>query len=447
MSTVTSYRPISKEDCPVSKPDTVGGLRRFVRHGAIGGMAAQVSQAGGSFALQIIAAVTLGLAGFGKFALLYGVLVLLTGIASGFVGDSLTVLDRGSAKIRSALQGWAVVLSMAAGLVGGAIVVLAGFVTLSEGSLFAVAIVVFLLEDVLRRLLMAELRFWRIAIVDLIALVVSMSVLAIFSISTPVSLAALFGALALGQGVALVVAALLIPRHERYMVRFGLGGYRSVGEYGIWRSGQQAVRPALLTAARTLVVVTVGLTAVGQLEAARLLVAPAMLLVSGFSSFLFASFAKSRHIALSVLLKKADLGVFYLVAATIVTGGITLLVLPTIGQLLMGERLNILMVVGWIAYSASVAAVTPYGALAAVRGKQAMVLALRVTDSVLSLVGAGFILAVGGPISLVPFVLTLGSLVGGLSIRWLILRPQLAPKKHCAPEAIPVQQEKAASHV
>jgi O-antigen/teichoic acid export membrane protein len=427
---------------------TASWLHRLARHGAVGAMAAQVTQAGSSFALQLIAAIALGLAGFGKFALLYGGIVMLTGIASGFVGDSMTVLDRRSVYIRSALQGWALILSVLAGVAGGTMVVLTGFVTLSEGMLFGSAVVVFLLEDVLRRLLMAELRFWRIAVVDLSALLIAMSVLAIAFLSATVSLAMLFGALALGQGVALAVAATLMPRDERYLVRFALGGYRRVFRYGIWRSFQQGVRPALFTGVRTVVVVAVGLTAVGQLETARLFVAPAMLLVSGFSTFLFASFAKDRHVALSVLLKKADLGVLYLVGLTIGIGVVSLFILPTVGRLLAGERLNIVMVLGWITFSASVAAVTPYGALAAVRGKQATVLAFRVTDSALSFGGAAVVIAIGGPVSLIPFVLTVGSLLGGLSIRWLILRPNAAlQQKNSAPEAIPIPKKKAASHV
>jgi O-antigen/teichoic acid export membrane protein len=425
--------PVSVK-APVRNP-----LARFVRHGAIGAMAAQVSQAGGSFALQLIAAVMLGLAGFGKFAILYGVIVLLTGLASGFVGDSLTVLNRRSPGIRAGLQGWAILLSVGAGLVG--------FATPAEGALFAVAIMLFLLEDVFRRLLMAELLFWRITIVDAVAVAVSLTTLGITAAISAVTLSALFGALALGQGFAIVVAIILVPARERYLVPVRGGEFATVFGYGAWRSAQQGVRPALLTAVRTAVVIVIGLTAVGELEAARLFVAPAMLLVSGFSSFLFASFARSNHLPLTKLLRKADIGVAQLVGVTILIGAAALLVLPEVGQHLIGERLNSLTVVGWLAYAASVAAVTPYGALAAVRGKQATVLALRVTDSVLSLTGAILLVLLGGPVSLVPFVLTLGSLLGGLAIRWLVLSPQLSQSSLSPTGAISFPKKKAASHV
>ena len=44
----------------------------LLKHGAVGAMGAQVSQASASFTLQVIAIITLGFAGFGKFAILYG---------------------------------------------------------------------------------------------------------------------------------------------------------------------------------------------------------------------------------------------------------------------------------------------------------------------------------------------------------------------------------------
>jgi hypothetical protein len=53
----------------------------------------------------------------------------------------------------------------------------------------------------------------------------------------------------------------------------------------------------------------------------------------------------------------------------------------------------------------------------------------------------------GGPVSLVPFVLTLGSLLGGLAIRWLVLSPQLSQSSLSPTGAISFPKKKAASHV
>ena len=369
----------------------------LLKHGAVAAMAAQVSQAGASFTLQVIAIITLGLAGFGKFAILYGVIVLLTGLTSGFVGDSLTVLNRRSAVVRSALQGWALALIGTAACLGAAAASGIGFVSPIEGLSFGLATFAFLFEDLLRRLLMAGLLFWRIALVDLTGLVVALAALAVKGAVGPQSIATLFGALAIGQAAAIVVGCVLLPREDRYLVRLMRGGYGTVARYGSWRSAQQAVRPGLLTAARAAVILAAGLTVMGKLEAARLFVAPAMLLVGGYSTFLFASFATRMRSPMGALLVKADRAVFQLLGITVVIGGLCLLALPEIGKLAIGHRLNFVMIVGWIAYAASVATVTPYGALAAVRGKQAAVFGLRLADSGFSLAVAVSLLSLGAP--------------------------------------------------
>ena len=413
----------------------------LLKHGAVGAM---------GFTLQVIAISTLGFAGFGKFAILYGVIVLLTGVTSGFIGDSLTVLNRRSEVIRSALQGWALALIGAAACLGAVTVAAIGFVSPIEGLFFGLAIFAFLFEDLLRRLLMAGLLFWRIAIVDLTGLIVALAALVGIGAVGEQSISTLFGALAVGQASAIVAGCLLLPREDRYLVRLVRGAYGTVARYGSWRSAQQTVRPGLLTAVRAAVILAAGLTVMGELEAARLFVAPAMLLVSGYSTFLFASFATRMRLPMGALLVKADRAVFQLLAVTVVIGGLCLLALPQIGELATGHRLNFLMIVGWLAYAASVATVTPYGALAAVRGKQAAVFGLRMADSSFSLAAAVSLLSLGAPAEIVPFALTLGSLMGGIAIRWFLLRPHSRAAlnhKNITPDLTPVPEKKAAAHV
>ena len=94
-------------------------------------------------------------------------LAMATGVCTGFVGDTLTVLDRGRRDIRAALQNWLLVLSLAGAAVAYLIAVLGGFLTAGSALVFAGATAVFLIEDALRRLLMANLRFWRIVAIDM----------------------------------------------------------------------------------------------------------------------------------------------------------------------------------------------------------------------------------------------------------------------------------------
>ena len=67
---------------------------------------------------------------------------------------------------------------------------------------------------------------------------------------------------------------------------------------------------------------------------------------------------------------------------------------------------------------------TPYGALAAVGGRQALVFAIRVSDTLLSAIAVLVILALGVQPSFAPVALSVGSIAGGLAIRAFILRPE-----------------------
>src|SRR5690554_5775061 len=132
---------------------------------ALGGIAAQGSQAGASFVLQILAVRLLGLEGLGVFAALYGIVIVATGVATGFVGDSLTVLDRSVTAVRAGLQTWWAGLSAGLGLIVAAGAWATGMVEGRTALAFGLATTLFLLEDALRRLLMATLRFWSLVLV------------------------------------------------------------------------------------------------------------------------------------------------------------------------------------------------------------------------------------------------------------------------------------------
>ena len=298
-------------------------------------IAAQGSQAAGSLLLQVVAARTLGITGLGQFGLLYGILVLATAISSGFVGDSLTVLDRGSSDVRAALQNWLVIVALVGALLCSMGVWVTGFVTKQDAVAFGVATFVFLIEDAIRRLLMASLRFWRIVVVDTMSLLV----LAVVLLFAPaLTLAWLFVALAAGQAVAIVVGVCLLPTEERWLARPALPAqHRIVFAYGALRALQQAVRPSLLALTRVVVIALVGVAAAGQLEAGRIYTAPALLVVFGLNSFLFASYALDSKSALTAALRRADRGVLLLVAITVAFGVVAVLCVPVLGPLIAGE--------------------------------------------------------------------------------------------------------------
>jgi O-antigen/teichoic acid export membrane protein len=386
-----------------------------VNRRAVGAIAAQAVQALASFVLQVAVAHLLGISGLGAFAILYGVVVLASGVVTGFVGDTLVVLDRGVPAIRSALQQAALVLAVGAGLIGAAFTTASGLTTPAEGGLFVLAVAVFCLEEVLRRTLMARLLFWRVVATDATGLVVALSTVAVAALLGVAGLGTFLIAIALGQSVAIVVGATLLPREERHLVRFHRGGMRAVLGYGTWRSLQQFLRPALLTAVRSTVGVVAGLTATGLLEAARVYTAPTLLLVSGLSSYLFASYAKERSATNG--LRRADRAVAGLVVFTVLVGVVALVLLPVAGPVLFAAAPQPLAVAGWLLYSVSVAAVTPYGALAAVAGRQALVFAIRAGDTLLSLAAVLVGLGIGIAPAWAPALMVIGSLAGGLALR------------------------------
>jgi hypothetical protein len=211
------------------------------------------------------------------------------------------------------------------------------------------------------------------------------------------------------------------------------GGRQRVAAYGVWRSLQQFLRPALLTAVRAAVGVLAGLAATGLLEAGRVYVAPALLLVSGLSSYLFASFAKQRDLPLEIRLQRSDRAVLLLVLLTAGIGTIAVVLLPVAGPLLFRVRPDTIAVLGWLAYTASVAAVTPYGALAAVGGRQATVFSVRVADTLLSLVVVLVALRLGVSPSWSAALLAIGSLAGGLVLRFALV-PRMERATVAGPE-------------
>jgi hypothetical protein len=144
-----------------------------------GAVSAQLSQALASFALQVLAARELGARGLGTFALLYGSIVLGTAICTGLVGDSLTVLDRSLPRLRAGLQAWCALVSAGAGAAAATITWASGVLDASAALMFGLATVVFLIEDALRRTLMAVMRFWSLPLVDGMSLVASVAVLVV----------------------------------------------------------------------------------------------------------------------------------------------------------------------------------------------------------------------------------------------------------------------------
>ena len=72
-------------------------------HAALAAVMAQGLTALGSVIVQVFAARQLGASGYGAFTVVNGVLLVVLAVQNGWVGDSLTVLNRWNPRTRSAL--------------------------------------------------------------------------------------------------------------------------------------------------------------------------------------------------------------------------------------------------------------------------------------------------------------------------------------------------------
>jgi O-antigen/teichoic acid export membrane protein len=391
------------------------------RRSGTAAIVAQGTQAAGGLAIQVLAARSLGAAGLGQFGLLYGSLVLATAITSGFVGDSMTVFDRHEHSVRAALQNWLLLISALCAAACFLVTWATGFVDFRAALAFGGATFVFLIEDALRRLLMATLMFWRIAAID----TTSLLAMVVFLVFAPtVTLGWLFLALTVGQLSAIAVGICVLPERERWLARPFPAQHWAVAAYGSLRSLQLIVGPSEMALMRVTVIGIVGIAAAGELEAARIYTAPAMLAINGLGAFMFASYAIAKAQPMHTTLRSADRDALALVLIIVVFSICAVVAIPLMGPLITGHDISALTVVGWLVYTLCVAASTPYGALTAVLGMQATVLVVRVAGSMLSLALAAALAYVVGSIEWVPFGLAIGLFASSLTIRRYVLRPK-----------------------
>lgn len=398
-----------------------------VKRKALGAIAAQAAQAAVSLALQILVARLLGIADYGRFAILYGVIVLASGIVTGLVGDALVVLDRADRRIRAGLEVWLAIAAATSAVIAAVVAAVTGFASPAEAGLFALAMVAFVVEEIVRRLLMAGYAFSRVIAADLTGFVISLALLAAAAALQALSLGAFLGVIAAGQTVGAIVGWCLVPRSERVLVGWRRADLRTVWSYGAWRGLQQTLRPAMLTAVRVVVLAAAGAAAVGMLEAARTYTSPLLLVVGGLSSFLFVRFADHRREGRSGSLREADRVVLVLVGATVLMSAVALGAGPWLGPLAFGVAFDPTMLVAWLVYGLSVAVVTPYGALSAVAGRQRVVFLVRLSDTLLGLVLTVVIVLVGGSPALIPFALAAASALGGVALRWIAAHTPAEP--------------------
>jgi O-antigen/teichoic acid export membrane protein len=341
------------------------------------------------------------------------------------VGDSLTVLDRHDRDVRAGLHVWTVLVSVGAGGVGALAALVSGLVPVWAGLLLAPACAAFVVEDTLRRLLMATGRYSALPVVDSTSLLGAMTALGVIGWAGDVTLSSFVVALFVGQTAAGVIAWCLVPAGERPAGPWRRPGLRAVADFGVWRAAAQTVRPGSLTLLRLLVVGVTGAAAYGPLEAARVYTAPMLTLVAGIASFLLPHFVGLRGRPVSDSLRVADRAALGLVAGIAVMGVAVLALLPWLGPALTGGdyEVPVVAVAGWTVYAAGAALLLPYASLASVHGEQRRVLALRALEFLSLGAVAALVLLAPDAVPWAPFALATGPALTALAVRGTVVVP------------------------
>jgi O-antigen/teichoic acid export membrane protein len=379
--------------------------------GAAGAIASQGLNAVSSLAIQVIGARALGVHGFGNFTLIYSVLISLTALYSGWVGDSLVVLDRAHSRIRAGIASsmcvWAVA-AVAIGLVCGVIIGGSWRETLE----ISVLLTVWLAEETGRRLYAARRRYWALTGNDLVYNAVALLAIAAVSGGGTLTIETLLLCLIAGSSFAVLASVVTLPRAETRFPRPDVAGFREVAAFGVWRSLNVGVRPLGLLVARLLVAAAYGTAALSSMQVGWLLLAPGMVLVNGAGMFLL-PFLRERE-ASPGRLQLADLRrpIALLAAAAGVWAIVAIALSPALQRLLAsasGPRFHFSrwVVVGWAAYVLAVSVALPVAtALVAVKRPRA-VLQAQLAET---LVGLGLVVAICAfaPYWAVPYGLALG---------------------------------------
>jgi O-antigen/teichoic acid export membrane protein len=395
--------------------------RRFLRRhsNAVAAVLTNGIAAASSLVLQLVAARTLGATGLGRFSLLTSMLITVATVQSGWIGDSLTVLDRFAPAMRAALvrsQQVAVVLALLLGAAGAAAFRITGpGVALVFGS----ALALWLLEDTGRRLLMARREFWKAVVNDGTYAAAALGTLGVsLLIDGSPSLGTLVWSMAIGAGAACLAAVVQLPRHELAPPPAGTPvDMAGLSAFAGWRAAQIGLRPGAQFLMRVMVAGTLSSAALGRLEAGRLLLAPVHVVINGAGLLLLPTYTdRLRRGTFSLAsVRKAML---VLAGLALAAGVAALLAAQWLSPLVTGGSFEVspLAILSWTLLMAAFGAGIPAG-LALVAAEQPReTFLVRAADAALGLLCALGAVALGVP-ELAPAGLAVGATVGAL---WLL---------------------------
>lgn len=418
----------------------IAGKAAKLLSSAGGAVAVQFVTAGGSLVVQSLAARTLGASGYGAYALFFAVLVMITSVQTSFVGDTLTVYDRFDPKVRGALI-WSVAGTVTAGAVVGAVVSVAmGLAGVAGTALFALLVALWLLNETGRRIFTARMEFWRLTLNDASYLVVTLAALGI-AVGSGVdgSVELLLAAMCVGCLASIALARVRLPAEEYAGAPLRGTALREILGFAWWRSVQAGVRPGALLLARIMIAAFASTAALAGVEAARLLLAPAMTFVNGAGWFLLGDFAKAEREGTPMPARAAlrACGLMAGIALVLSLGGIVLV--DWLGPVVTGGSFDVnrTALAGWGLYAVCFACTLPLASLATARKKSRMVFAVRGVESASGLVVLLVLLAAApGHAALAPYCLGGGGLVSAALLWYLLRRDDPRPTETPEPTVV-----------
>lgn len=386
-----------------------------VRLGTVAIIAQGVSSLS-TLAVGLVVARELGAAALGQFGLLFVVLTLFVAIQGAWVGDALAVLPSDeTSRAGIATTQW---LHVLAALVFGPLVVFVG----ANGGLwvallFGAATAAWELREYGRRALMARLAFGRQIVSDMSYLVLSIGVLILLLLLDALTPATVWLSMLIGGSGSALVAQLLLPQGQRLQLpRRTMTGVAAVTRFGCWRGAHAATGYVAQVGVRYAVVLAGSLAVLGAIEAARIVVAPVLILLASVMNVLLPVFAR-RKAAVRARALHACAAVLSL--ACLLYGVVVVAMADQLTELLYGGSVvpPLSALISWVLVATSVAISTPYTVSVLVNEGSKVVFNAKALGSLLGIGVAAAICLVGAPV-MAPLGLAAGNIVSaGMLIR------------------------------
>ncbi len=382
-------------------------------------LAAQGVSSVANLMIAIAAARLLGPTDFGRFTFFFTVMLFVVAMQTVCVGDSMTVLDRREPSIARGLaqvQGTFMLLgSVLAAAVAGVTVSASGV----EIAALALLVAAWQAEEYTRRALMANRAYGRQVLADLTYFgATGISMVAADRVGH--SVLSILIAMSVGATCAFAVGQALLPAEDRLMwprLR-SWSGTRTVLAYGSWRAGQAGTGYVSQLGVRYGVIALASAAALGNLEAARLAIAPVFTALAASTNVLLPSFAAIRGEGRAVFKRTLLRYTLLLSAATLVVAAVLLPFHGRLVSLLAGPEFdaNLGASLSWLVLALVLAVTGPVSTAATVAIPSFEVFRWRTIGSAVGLACALLLVATVGA----------GWAPLGLAVALLVSTPPLA---------------------